>query len=97
MKNRILKSRLSKAGFVRLTRRGKGSHSIWRHPFYPIAFIQSGKDNRDAKPYQLKQLKKIKLVLNQIIPGNRADALMASIESERAKLAGQRQRATKQN
>lgn len=31
----------------------------------------------------------------QIIPGNRADALMASIESERAKLAGQRQRATK--
>jgi hypothetical protein len=33
----------------------------------------------------------------QIIPGNRADALMASIESERAKLAGQRQRATKQN
>jgi predicted RNA binding protein YcfA (HicA-like mRNA interferase family) len=66
MKNRTLKSRLSKAGFIRLSKRGKGSHSVWQHPCYPIAIIQSGKDNRDAKPYQLKQLKKIKLVLNQI-------------------------------
>lgn len=63
MKNRILKSRLSKAGFIRLRRRGKGSHSVWRHPLYPIAIVQSGKDSSDAKPYQLR---KIKLVLNQI-------------------------------
>jgi hypothetical protein len=83
MKNRTLKSRLSKAGFIRLAKRvtspitstegtsatvlaRKGSHSIWQHPHYLICFIQSGKDNSHAKPYQLKQLKKIKLVLNQI-------------------------------
>ena len=63
MKNRILQSRLSKAGFVRVTRRGKGSHSLWRHPFYPIAVVQSGKDSSDAKPYQVKILK---LVLQQV-------------------------------
>jgi predicted RNA binding protein YcfA (HicA-like mRNA interferase family) len=57
MKNRILKSRLSKAGFIRLPRRGKGSHSIWRHPLYQIAIVQSGKDNSDAKPYQVRTLK----------------------------------------
>jgi hypothetical protein len=33
----------------------------------------------------------------QIIPGDRTDTLIATIEHERAKLAGQRQRATKQN
>mgnify|MGYP003513446220 FL=1 len=58
-----IKSRLSKAGFVLLPKRGKGSHSIWRHPIYPIAVIQSGKDNRDAKPYQVKILK---LVLQKV-------------------------------
>jgi predicted RNA binding protein YcfA (HicA-like mRNA interferase family) len=63
VKNRILKSRLSKAGFLQLSKRGKGSHSVWQHPCYPIAFIQSGKDNRDAKPYQVKTLK---LVLQTI-------------------------------
>ncbi|MBW4532523.1 MAG: type II toxin-antitoxin system HicA family toxin [Pleurocapsa minor HA4230-MV1] len=63
MKNRILKSRLSAAGFILLPKRGKGSHTVWRHPVYPIAITQSGKDNRDAKPYQVKTLK---LVLQQI-------------------------------
>ena len=63
MKNKVLKSRLSKAGFIRLPKRGKGSHSIWQHPIYPIAIIQSGKDNRDAKSYQVKILK---LVLQKI-------------------------------
>jgi predicted RNA binding protein YcfA (HicA-like mRNA interferase family) len=63
MKNKVLRSRLSAAGFVRLPRRGKGSHTVWKHPIYPIAIIQSGKDNRDAKPYQIKTLK---LVLQQI-------------------------------
>lgn len=63
MKNRIFKSRLSEAGFVRVLRRGKGSHSVWRHPFYPISVVQSGKDNSDAKPYQIKTLK---IVLQKI-------------------------------
>lgn len=56
MKNRILKSRLSQAGFVLLPRRGKGSHSVWQHLVYPIVIILSGKNNKDAKPYQVKTL-----------------------------------------
>jgi predicted RNA binding protein YcfA (HicA-like mRNA interferase family) len=56
MKIRTFKSILSKAGFVLLSKRGKGSHSIWQHSHYPISIIQSGKDSHDAKPYQLKTL-----------------------------------------
>lgn len=63
MKIRTLNSRLSKAGFVLLPGRGKGSHSVWRHPVYPITIVQSGKNNRNAKPYQVKTLK---LVLQQL-------------------------------
>ncbi|WP_036486986.1 type II toxin-antitoxin system HicA family toxin [Myxosarcina sp. GI1] len=54
MKIRTLKSKLSKAGFVYCSRRGKGSHNFWKHPIYPILIVQSGKDNSDAKPYQIK-------------------------------------------
>jgi predicted RNA binding protein YcfA (HicA-like mRNA interferase family) len=57
MKVKILKSKLSSAGFILLCGRGKGSHSVWRHSFYPISVVQSGKDSSDAKPYQLKTLK----------------------------------------
>ncbi|MGL5938861.1 MAG: type II toxin-antitoxin system HicA family toxin [Waterburya sp.] len=56
MKVKILKSRLSKAGFVLQTKRGKGSHSFWRHHLYPVSVVQSGKDNSDAKPYQIKKI-----------------------------------------
>ena len=63
MKIKILKSRLSKAGFTCLPKRGKGSHSVWQHPVYPIAIVQSGKDSSDAKHYQVKTLK---LVLQKI-------------------------------
>ncbi|WP_036489757.1 type II toxin-antitoxin system HicA family toxin [Myxosarcina sp. GI1] len=54
MKIRTLKSKLSKAGFVCCSRRGKGSHSVWKHPVCSVAVIQSGKDCKDAKPYQIK-------------------------------------------
>jgi hypothetical protein len=63
MKIKVLKSKLSSAGFILLTKRGLGSHSVWRHSFYPISIVQSGKDNSEAKPYQVKTLK---LALNQI-------------------------------
>lgn len=63
MKIRILRSRLSKAGFFPVPKRGKGSHTVWRHSVYSISVVQSGKDNRDAKPYQISTLK---LVLQQI-------------------------------
>lgn len=54
MKIRTLKSKLSEAGFVCCSRRGKGSHNFWKHPIHPISIVQSGKDNSDAKPYQIK-------------------------------------------
>ena len=49
---------LSKAGFVCLSKRGKGSHSIWRHPLYEDDVRLSGKDGKDAKPYQEKAVNK---------------------------------------
>ncbi len=54
MKIRKLKTSLSQAGFIGLKRRGKGSHTIWRHPTNHINIVCSGKDSKDAKPYQLK-------------------------------------------
>jgi predicted RNA binding protein YcfA (HicA-like mRNA interferase family) len=57
-KIRELKTMLSKAGFICLTKRGKGSHSIWRHPFYEDDVRLSGKDGKDAKPYQEKSVNK---------------------------------------
>jgi predicted RNA binding protein YcfA (HicA-like mRNA interferase family) len=68
MKVKILKSKLSKAGFILLTKRGKGSHSVWRHSLYPISVVQSGKDNSDAKPYQVKTLKLALHKINQTSP-----------------------------
>ena len=34
-KIRQLIADLHRAGFVELPRRGKGSHSMWKHPSYP--------------------------------------------------------------
>jgi predicted RNA binding protein YcfA (HicA-like mRNA interferase family) len=68
MKVKLLKSQLSQAGFILLPKRGKGSHSVWRHSFYPISVVQSGKDNSDAKPYQLKTLKLALHKINQTSP-----------------------------
>ncbi|WP_036488206.1 type II toxin-antitoxin system HicA family toxin [Myxosarcina sp. GI1] len=63
MKIRKLKSKLSKAGFVCLRNRGKGSHRIYRHPNCSVFVIQSGQDGQDAKPYQIKN---VRLALQQI-------------------------------
>ncbi len=54
MKIRKLKQSLSQAGFIRLNKRGKGSHTIWKHKTNHINIVCSGKDNKDAKPYQVK-------------------------------------------
>ena len=47
---------LLKAGFVLLPKRGKGSHSIFRHPLSKEDVKLSGKDGNDAKRYQEKQV-----------------------------------------
>ncbi|MDJ0536798.1 MAG: type II toxin-antitoxin system HicA family toxin [Xenococcaceae cyanobacterium MO_207.B15] len=56
MKIRTLKASLSEAGFIRLNRRGKGSHTIWRHKTNDINIVCSGKDSSEAKYYQVKAL-----------------------------------------
>ena len=43
---------LQKAGFAMLPKRGKGSHSYWVHALLPDPVVLSGKDGKDAKPYQ---------------------------------------------
>jgi predicted RNA binding protein YcfA (HicA-like mRNA interferase family) len=54
-KIRQLKSQLSKAGFV--MRPAKGSHTYWTHPMLPGTSVTiAGKDGRDAKPYQIKDV-----------------------------------------
>ena len=57
MKIRTLKSNLSKAGFIYLKKRGKGSHTILRHPVNHVLVVVSGKDSKEAKYYQVKALK----------------------------------------
>ena len=57
MKIRTLKSSLSKAGFIYLKKRGKGSHTMLRHPTNHVVVVVSGKDGSEAKYYQIKALK----------------------------------------
>ena len=47
---------LEKAGFTLLPKRGKGSHSYWTHPLLTKPVVLSGQDNKDAKPYQEKDV-----------------------------------------
>ena len=47
---------LQKAGFVLLPKRGKGSHSYWIHHLLPKPVVLSGKDSKDAQPYQEKDV-----------------------------------------
>ncbi len=56
-KIRELKSILQKAGFILLKDRGKGSHTVWEHPNVKNNVILSGKDGKDAQPYQEKRVK----------------------------------------
>jgi len=54
-KIRELKGKLSRAGFT--LRKGKGSHTIWKHPDLPgVTVTISGKDGNDAKPYLIDEV-----------------------------------------
>ena len=46
---------LLKAGFT--YRSGKGSHTVWSHPFLLYSLTLSGKDGADADRYQEKDVK----------------------------------------
>ncbi len=54
-KIRELKKMLQKTGFQQVP--GKGSHTNWIHPLYSGKVTISGKDSKDAKSYQEKEVK----------------------------------------
>ena len=55
MKIRDIKRELKARGYQLLPKRGKGSHTLWRCESFTI--VLSGKNNQDARPYQLKLIK----------------------------------------
>ena len=65
-KIRELKSKLQKAGFTLLKKRGKGSHTMWEHPLLLNSVIISGKDGDDADRYQEREVRDALIELNQI-------------------------------
>lgn len=56
-KIRQLKADLRQAGFVQIPRRGKGSHTVWRHSALADKITLSGADGDDAQPYQEQRVK----------------------------------------
>ena len=57
LKIKKLKAALERAGFLQLP--GKGSHTVWEHPTVEdFSLTISGKDGDDAKPYQIKDVKR---------------------------------------
>lgn len=55
-KIRELRRELARAGFVLRPRRGKGSHSFWKHPS-GVAATVPGNDGDDAAPYLEKHVR----------------------------------------
>jgi len=55
MKIRDIKRELKARGYELLSKRGKGSHTLWRCDSFTI--VLSGKNIQDAQPYQLKLIK----------------------------------------
>ncbi len=68
-KIRQLKSDLKKAGFMEIKGRGKGSHSMWEHPWVPgVTVTIGGRDGDDARQYQEQQVRDA-IVRTQAGPG----------------------------
>ena len=63
---RELKRSLEKSGFTLLPKRGKGSHTYWVHPLLTNPVILSGKDSKDAQPYQEKDVLEALKTLKEI-------------------------------
>ena len=60
-KIRQLMADLQRAGFLELPRRGKGSHSLWKHPVYPEIPVVTltGQLGDDAKLYQERDVRHV--------------------------------------
>jgi predicted RNA binding protein YcfA (HicA-like mRNA interferase family) len=51
---------VAKAGYVLQLKRGKGSHTYWKHPLLPEEPLTiPGKDGDDAPPYLEKAIKRV--------------------------------------
>ncbi len=57
-KIRELKADLRRAGFTEKRKRGKGSHSAWKHPAVRGTLFLSGQDGDDADHYQEEDVRK---------------------------------------
>ncbi len=58
-KIRELKAMLSQAGFTQIPKRGKGSHTVWSHPFYNGSIIfYRAKTGKTLKNIKSKRYKK---------------------------------------
>lgn len=55
-KVRELKADLRRAGYHQVKKRGKGSHSMWRHPLVADPINLSGHNGTDARDYQEKMV-----------------------------------------
>ena len=51
-KVRQIMAELTRAGFTQESKRGKGSHTKWRHPLVTKPVVVSGHDGDDALAYQ---------------------------------------------
>jgi predicted RNA binding protein YcfA (HicA-like mRNA interferase family) len=56
-KIRQLKADLRRAGFRQVKERGKGNHSMWRHPLVPDLVTLSGSDGDDAQYYEERMVR----------------------------------------
>jgi predicted RNA binding protein YcfA (HicA-like mRNA interferase family) len=65
-KIRELKSKLQKAGFVLLKKRGKGSHTMWEHSLLANLVVISGKDGDDADRYQEREVRDALIELEKL-------------------------------
>jgi hypothetical protein len=64
-KIRILLQEYRTAGGIIRTSAGKGSHRKILHPKFPGLVVLSGSPGEDAKPYQERDLKHFKQVINE--------------------------------
>ncbi len=56
-KLRQLRAELARSGFVKVSGRGKGSHTYWTHPLVPYPVVLSGHDGDDVQYYQERDVR----------------------------------------
>jgi predicted RNA binding protein YcfA (HicA-like mRNA interferase family) len=56
-KKREIRADYRAHGFVQLPRRGKGSHTVFKHPLVATVYTVAGADGDDAKPYDEKDVR----------------------------------------